>query len=378
LKSSGFLLILAVGLTLTHQVSALAALMVMVAVVGTPWALRLLPRTALRTNNKPRSLGTATLVFAVVLVGYWFLISFSMSGFVAHMNYVFATGQPVALVGYQLNLHLILGYAILLAVNGALGLYVLWRVLVHDRHRESGFAADALALVVTSGLFVIMGFALPRLGVGLDIFRLLLFIQVLVPIAFLTCRDQDKPALQKHDRYATERAPSIPHQASSDRGVLLGVGLVMILVIGNLVLLPPHITSPSVPPDFAGAEFRVYISPSEVAAVYWLPNGRLSLGDHYLSMASLYLDHGLVWVNQDLLLHSSPGTREYQWFLYDTSYKNVILDRCNKTFANLAPGQMAPFDSSPSLSKPYDNGNVWMYTNVVRTPPAIAPINLAC
>ena len=375
-RNSVLLLISIAGLTLAHQLSGLVGLLVMLAIIATPWILRRLSSKAILKNGGQRRTADITLIFGVILIGYWFLITLSIAGLLARVNYILSTGESVFQTGYQANMRLLLGYAILVITNGGLGLYVLGPVL-WGRARSVP-SPDGLALVGTSGVLVIMSIILPRAGVGVDLSRLLLFVEVLVPIGFVATYKFDKKPLQ------AEKARNLPlsrarsHQQSVKRRVSLVAVAAVTLIVGNMAVLPPSFASPTLSPYYAGGEFRVYVTRQELAAVEWLPNDSIGLGDHYLSMSSLFLQHGMISVNQGLITHSTPLDDGYEWFVYDVNYQNRILDRCNLTYATLSLERIGEFDSNPWLVKAYDNGEIWIYTSNQTPIKRTASVTFSC
>ena len=329
IEGSLVLVLLIVALVPAHQISAPIELLVMIVFssVANVTARRL--RAARPTSSGPRS--DAMLLLATVLFAYWLIVTLSVPALLAKVGYVLSNPGLPSSGGFHFPLRAQVGIVLLLSTLGGISLFVLniARTATNKRLPET-----SIALVLSAGILFVVSFALVPIGVPLDLIRFLLFIQPLVLIGLA-------------------RSPG-----ASILSRRIAVPLMVAVVIANMLILPPYLSTPAANPDYAHGEIRLFVLPSELRAIAWLPRNQVALGDHYFLMAGFYNDDYSILVNQSLIANPMTTPRPYQWYLYDTGYSNRILDRLNYTYSTLSAASALYLNLSPDFNRVYDNGNV--------------------
>lgn len=351
LSLSIIIFVLAISLTLGHQIdSSVAVLFICVDIVVLVLMRKYSTDDTLRRRYRRAETNYVT-AFAVTLVGYWFLVTISVPDLVARMNYILVNSQTIATRGFEIDPSIYYSYLLAIMVNGIIGLFVLSRYILD---RETRSATIGLTLALTAGVLLILGLSAPVLGVGLDLYRFLFFIQVFIPLAYVVVTTPR--SFWRSKRWATNEETKLRRKQQ------ISILVTLAIIVPNLIFLPVFMVDSRVPPNYRAGEIRLYLSPTEIAALSWLPPNAVALGDHYSTMASIFTGHGYISENQEQILEANVTAGKYQWYIFDDGYNNRILDRCNLTYVTASSTTLENLDADPANLKLYDNGQIMLFT----------------
>lgn len=338
-RFSALLIVVSIALISAHQVTPFVLLIYL----STLFAGARLSRSAQarpespesRNSRSPNRAGRLLLLFGVLLVAYWMLVTLSIPAWLSKVQYVLSNPTSLQSGGFHLPLNVRVGLVLLAGILGILGLYVLRNERSRITNQTRTYRA---ALVWTSGALLVFSFTLGTVGIPLDVIRFLFFIQILVLIA---------------------ASPDIRLEARKAKVAFTVV--IALVIVSNLLIVPASVIDPNLPPNFRDGEFRTYVTPSQSAAVKWLPSGSVAVGDHYFFMASLLDGEIHVVFDQQLVAEPQSVVGQFRWYLYDDYYQYRIVDRNNGTYATLNGSELSILTDSPPFSKVYNNGEATVF-----------------